>query len=95
MAAAGEPDPNRNCRIQMDGLQRGLAPVAATTGRANQFGAVNMLGNVQEWVMDGGNVQALGGAYSDPIQECEAHTARVHPGIGDDLTGFRLVREVS
>jgi non-specific serine/threonine protein kinase len=94
-AARGQPDPNRNCRVQLDGLQRGLGPVAANSGQANDFGLLNMLGNVQEWVVDGGAISAVGGAYSDPIQDCIAQTSRDHAGEPDPSTGFRLVREIS
>jgi formylglycine-generating enzyme required for sulfatase activity len=94
-AARGQPDPNRNCRVQLDGLQRGVGPVAANTGQGNEFGLINMLGNVQEWVVDPDGISALGGAYSDPIQECVPQTARAHGGEADDSTGFRLVREIS
>ena len=94
-AAEGEPDPNRNCRVQVAGVQRGLAPVPAASGQANRFGLVNILGNVQEWVLDKGRLLALGGAYNDPIGQCVAQTARSHQGEPDGVTGFRLVREVS
>ncbi len=94
-AASGEPDPNRNCRVQVDGMQRGLAPVAADMGQANGFGLVNVLGNVQELVLDRDRVQALGGAYSDPLNKCVMQTARNHTGDPDEVTGFRLVREIS
>jgi hypothetical protein len=40
-------------------------------------------------------LRALGGAFSDPIQNCVLDMARVHEGTPDLLTGFRLVREVS
>jgi hypothetical protein len=94
-AARGEPDPNRNCRVQVDGVQRGGSPVAAASGQGNDFGLLNMLGNVQEWVVDGGHVVAVGGSFSDPIGECLASTARVHEGQPSVDTGFRLVRELS
>jgi formylglycine-generating enzyme required for sulfatase activity len=94
-AAAGVPDPNRNCRIQTAGVQRGLAPVPAASGQANDYGLVNILGNVQEWVLDQERVFALGGAYSDPIEQCISQTVRPHGGAPDAVTGFRLVREVS
>ena len=54
-----------------------------------------MLGNVQEWVIDGNDIRALGGAFSDLIQECVPQTARGHGGEADGSTGFRLVREIS
>ncbi|MCZ6641262.1 MAG: bifunctional serine/threonine-protein kinase/formylglycine-generating enzyme family protein [Gammaproteobacteria bacterium] len=94
-AAAGAPDPNRNCRVQINGVQRGLAPVVVSTGLANPYGLINVLGNVQEWVLDADKVKALGGAFNDPIQECIAQTVRDHGGEPDELTGFRLVREIS
>ena len=94
-AAKGQPDPNRNCRVQLNGFQRGLGPVAANSGQSNEYGLLNMLGNVQEWVVDAGGIRAVGGAFSDPIQECVAQTARGHGGEADQSTGFRLVREIS
>ncbi len=94
-AATGAPDPNRNCRVRINGVQRGLAPVVVSAGLANSYGLINVLGNVQEWVLDADKVSALGGAFNDPIQECIAQTVRDHGGEPDELTGFRLVREIS
>ena len=94
-AARGEPDPNRNCRVSIDGVARGIAPVATNAGLGNDFGLVHMLGNVQEWVMDAGDINVVGGAYADPIGECVAQTTKRHEGKPDSRTGFRLVREVS
>ena len=94
-AATGTPDPNRNCRVQINGVQRGLAPVVVGAGLANSYGLINVLGNVQEWVLDADEVKALGGAFNDPIQECVTQTVRDHGGEPDELTGFRLVREIS
>ncbi|MCZ6617985.1 MAG: bifunctional serine/threonine-protein kinase/formylglycine-generating enzyme family protein [Gammaproteobacteria bacterium] len=94
-AATGTPDPNRNCRVRIDGVQRGLAPVAVSAGLANSYGLINVLGNVQEWVLDADEIKVLGGAFNDPIQECDTQTVRDHGGEPDELTGFRLVREIS
>jgi tRNA A-37 threonylcarbamoyl transferase component Bud32 len=94
-AAGGAPDPDRNCRVQLGGVHRGLAPVAADTGTPNEYGLVNALGNVQEWVTEGGGVRVAGGAYRDPIAECTVATLRPHGGEPDPATGFRLLREVS
>jgi hypothetical protein len=94
-AARGQPDPNRNCRVQLNGLQRGLGPLPANSGQSNEYGLLNMLGNVQEWVVDEGGIRAVGGAYSDPIADCVVQTARGHGGEADQSTGFRLVREIS
>ncbi len=94
-AARGEPDPNRNCRVQVDGVERGRSPVPAATGAGNDFGLINMLGNVQEWVLENGGVVAMGGSYGDPIGTCIAATERPHDGTPAADTGFRLVREIS
>jgi len=95
LAAQGAPDPNRNCRVRIGGLERGLGPVSVNSGQSNEFGLLNMLGNVQEWVVDGDGISAVGGAYSDPIKDCVAQTAHGHGGQPDPSTGFRLVREIS
>lgn len=94
-AAAGTSDPNRNCQVQLGNVHRGLKPVPAGTGTPNPFGLVNVLGNVQEWVLDDGQVKAAGGAFRDPIGDCAVATLRAADGAADPATGFRLVREVS
>jgi len=94
-ASRGEPDPNRNCRVQLDGVQRGVSPIAAGSGQSNEFGLLNTLGNVQEWAIDGERVVAIGGSFSDPIGICVVTTVRSHEGEPAVDTGFRLVREVS
>jgi hypothetical protein len=94
-AAQGDPDPNRNCQVQLGSVRRGLAPVAVESGVPSVYGLMNALGNVQEWVLEAGEAQAAGGAYSDPIQDCVVQTVRPHQGQADATTGFRLVREVS
>ena len=94
-AADGPADPNRNCRVSINGIERGLRPVAADMGKASAFGLIHVLGNVQEWVLAEDGLKASGGTYSDPIQSCLADTTRPHGGEADPLTGFRLVREVT
>ncbi len=97
-AAQGEPDPNRNCRVDVGGVSRGDSLLAAATGAANELGLVHMLGNAQELVKSDADVAdyvAVGGTYSDPIEMCLADTHRAIPKQGDARTGFRLVREVS
>ena len=97
-AAQGEPDPNRNCQVSIDGVERGLSPVATETGQLNDFGLKNMLGNAQEWVLDGDELNAAGGSFADPIGVCVAATVRTHTGEGGEGamdTGFRLVRELT
>jgi len=52
------------------------------------------VGNAQEWVRDGSGVVARGGAFEDPLARCELSISRSHGGGADELTGFRLVREL-
>ena len=94
-AADGEADPNRNCQVQLAGVDRGRAVWPATSGQPNSLGVVNALGNVQEWVTAGDGLIAAGGAYSDPLASCVAEFARAHDGSKDAVTGIRLVREIS
>lgn len=94
-AAQGEPDPNRNCQVSIDGVERGLSPVATATGQLNDYGLKNMLGNVQEWVLDEAGLKALGGSFADPIGMCVAATARESGGEAAVDTGFRLLRELT
>jgi formylglycine-generating enzyme required for sulfatase activity len=93
-AVAGEPDPNRNCRIQVGGVQRGLSLLPAATGRAGALGLLHGLGNAQEWVETESGLQTAGGAYTDSLAQCTADRLVGHDGQPDALTGFRLVREI-
>lgn len=90
-AAVGEPDPNRNCKVQVAGVER-LGPVPAATGRGNDFGLVNALGNVREWVIDGDQLVVVGGGFNDPIASCTQTSVTPHDGSADKATGLRLVR---
>ncbi|MEM7078117.1 MAG: bifunctional serine/threonine-protein kinase/formylglycine-generating enzyme family protein [Pseudomonadota bacterium] len=99
VAAGGEPDPNRNCLIDLGGVKRGDQLVPATAGSSNDYGLVHVLGNVQELVKVQAGEQtrylAVGGAHTDPIEACHLDAQRQAPNAGDARTGFRLVREVS
>jgi hypothetical protein len=78
----------------MAGVDRGGAPWPASSGQPNGFGVVNMLGNVQEWAIDGDGLVVAGGTYADPLTRCVAEFAKPHDGAADALTGLRLVREI-
>ena len=82
---------NFNCRLtQGDVILKGHAPVSVRSGSANQWGLVNYLGNVQEWVAHNGTVMAAGGHYADKMSSCSVDLIR--SASADTKTGFRLVR---
>lgn len=94
-AEGGDPDPNRNCSLNVPGIRKGDALQSVRNGQGNAWGLVNHLGNAQEWAMDGSSVvMALGGAHVDTMGDCIATLARAHSGAPDSITGFRVLREL-
>jgi len=63
-----------------------------TVGRGNDWGIVNYLGNVREWVTTGGGYETRGGDYTTRLDQCTADRAEPSKGEADERTGFRLVR---
>jgi serine/threonine protein kinase len=94
-AGAEQADPNRNCKLNSRGIQKGDALLAATVGGANRWGLVNHLGNAREFVASGGGAAALGGSFDTPMENCNSSAASPHDGKPDGLTGFRVLREVT
>lgn len=94
-AGGEQTDPNRNCSLNSRGIQKGDALVSASVGGANRWGLVNHIGNAREWATSGGSVAALGGSRETAMDQCTASSAAPHDGKADNLTGFRLVREIS
>ncbi|WP_428819862.1 protein kinase domain-containing protein [Microbulbifer sp. MCCC 1A16149] len=95
-SANGQPEvSDRNCSLRYGGIERGLELVAANAGKANPFGIVNAVGNVQEWVI-GMDKQliAAGGSRLDAMSRCLATSKTLHSGTGDEITGFRIVRDL-
>lgn len=94
-AGAGRVDPNRNCKLNSRGIQKGGDLIKASIGQQNAWGVVNYLGNAQEWVTDrGGKYLAAGGSYDTEMQECDFNKQVPHAGGADNLTGFRVLREL-
>ncbi len=94
-ASSGQPDPNRNCRVDVGGVRRGSSPVGVASGSANAQGLFNVLGNVREIVTADGSYAVAGGGFADPIDVCLSSSARPLEEVVDVATGFRLVREIS
>lgn len=95
-SANGQPEASdRNCYLRYGGMEKGLELVAANSGTANPFGLVNAVGNVQEWVVGvDQQLLAAGGSRMDAMSRCLATTKTLHSGEPDDVTGFRVVRDL-
>lgn len=89
------PDPNRNCRVEVGGIRRGDSALEVENGHPNSLGLVHVLGNASEIVVGDTGYAAVGGGFSDPIDQCLAVSAKKLGEKPDQQTGFRLVREVS
>lgn len=88
-------DPNRNCQMSTRGISKGNELVEITTGKQNPWGVVNYLGNAREWVYgDGRTLVAMGGSYKDSMDKCDITLSAKHTGKADDISGFRVLREV-
>ena len=73
---------------------RGGAVRQASSGSGNDWGVLNYVGNVREWVKIGGGYEARGGDYLVRLDQCNADRADASTGEPDERTGFRLVREM-
>ena len=95
-AAANGKQPSRdfNCQVSAGGkLIKGTGTVSVRSGNSNGWGIKNYIGNVQEWVVDGGSTLAKGGAFTDAHAKCDISLERPHSGAPDEITGLRLLRE--
>ncbi len=91
----GKENPDRNCHLRFGAIQKGGELVATNSGKVNRQGLKNLVGNVQELaVTEQGDLVALGGARTDPMSRCLATTRRGHSGSADEITGFRIVRDI-
>lgn len=93
-ANTGRVDPNRNCKLNSRGIQKGNALIKATIGQQNAWGMVNYLGNAREWVNDRGSHLAVGGSFETAMEECSFNNSTRHEGNPDAITGFRVLREI-
>ena len=93
-AGGKQPKKDFNCRVSVNQkLIKGTGIVSVKSGKSNGWGLKNYIGNVQEWVLNEGELLVRGGAYTDAHSKCAISLERAHKGEGDEATGFRLVRE--
>ncbi|MES2673515.1 MAG: protein kinase [Pseudomonadota bacterium] len=94
-AASGRIDQNRNCTLNSRGIQKGNALIRIAIGQQNEWGIINYVGNVQEWVAErDGSTSAAGGSFETVFEECNINYKVAHDGRPDNVTGFRVVRQV-
>ncbi|HKE93531.1 MAG TPA: SUMF1/EgtB/PvdO family nonheme iron enzyme, partial [Povalibacter sp.] len=94
-APGGSAERDFNCVVEINGQKiRGFGLGSVRSGRPNGWGLYNLVGNVQEWVKTGDGWSARGGAFNDPISQCNPNLSRPGSGSADATTGFRLVREL-
>lgn len=95
-ASSNVLDPNRNCSMNSRGVLKGVSLVSVTSGKQNDWGLVNVVGNVQEWVIKGRDKElyVAGGSREDDFSSCNINSLNKHSGKANDLTGFRVVREI-
>lgn len=88
------PDPNRNCRLNSRGIQKGNALTKITSGNQNPWGLLNHLGNAREIVTDrGGKYLAVGGSYETEMENCTFLDQNIFDK-NDKSVGFRVLREL-
>lgn len=93
-AGTGRVDPNRNCKLNSRGIQKGNALIKASIGQQNAWGVVNYLGNAREWVNDRGRYVVVGGSFETAMEQCDFNNSEAHDGRADAITGFRVLREI-
>jgi hypothetical protein len=92
--ADGSKSISPNCVNRQAGLL-GDVLLEVDRGGQNAWGVQNYIGNAQEWVLvSSGALEARGGAYTDGLGVCDIGLSRQHAGAADEMTGFRLVREL-
>ena len=78
------------------GIIKGVSLISVTSGKQNDWGLVNAVGNVEEWVLKGRGreLYAAGGSRIDEFLNCNIRSLKKHSGKANELTGFRVVREI-
>ena len=88
-------DANVNCTVDSRGVRLGEKLLGALSGRPNDWGLYNYVGNAREWaIREDGSLLAVGGAHTDPKSECSIDKWVAHSGEADPVTGFRILRQI-
>ena len=94
-AQGGAQKGDLNCLVgSPSNPSKGARLRGVKTGEPNGWGLYNSVGNAREWAKDGSTLRALGGARTDHMDSCAPDLAVSHSGEADEVTGFRLVREI-
>ena len=87
---------DHNCRLMSGGrLLRGQRLRPVEEGYANSLGLLNLFGNAEEWVQQGGDFITVGGSALTDMSNCNAAYRNSRVASSDSLRGFRLVRELA
>lgn len=87
---------DHNCRLVSGGrVLRGQRLRPVDEGYANGLGLLNLFGNAEEWVQQGGDFIAVGGSAQTDMSNCNAAYRNSRAAPADSLRGFRLVRELA
>ena len=94
-AGGQQPPRNFNCQVRQNNvLIKGMRLMPVNTGDANGWGLKHYVGNAQEWVRDGSGWKVRGGSYTNNLGQCDIGLSRSHSGKADQITGFRVLREL-
>lgn len=94
-ADGGQPRKGVNCRVvQGDEVIMGQDALPIDSGKANDWGMYNYIGNIQEFAWKNGSLMAVGGSYLDRFDDCNVDSIVEHSGSPDSQTGFRVLREL-
>ncbi|HEY3487547.1 MAG TPA: bifunctional serine/threonine-protein kinase/formylglycine-generating enzyme family protein, partial [Gammaproteobacteria bacterium] len=92
-AGGHEGNTDYNCLLRLGNqLIKGQVLLNASSGKTNNWGLINYVGNAQELVKKDAGYAARGGHYRDAMSSCSTALERPYTGAADELTGFRLVR---
>jgi formylglycine-generating enzyme required for sulfatase activity len=85
-----------NCTVTRVNGTRAGESLRVAGGSFNDWGLYNVVGNAQEWAIDGATLVAAGGQHTDRLADnaCSIQAKVTHKGAGNATTGFRLIRVI-